>query len=253
MPAHPRLGVKDVAAALHRSERDIRDLAREALRGSEGADLEVLRNRATSEPITDEDGWAYAIVATPPGGRGRPRIDESNWAFRPVKPPQRSMTLAQRNLLPGCVQGTNHQIITAVAAEAGIVPGAPVRALGKNPSAEATQVIMSNEPGPVVGMLLRPEGTAEGWKSRMGDNLVVLVQGTLLLPSAGPIGIGAIDRLLWDPEVLCWRGEPVKARSLLELQGSWGLDHSSKGVEPAAALIDGIHGLRLDWLPTPIP
>jgi hypothetical protein len=253
MPAHPRLGVKDVAAALHRSERDIRDLAKEATLGSEGADWPVLRNRKTSEPITDEDGWAYAIVATPPGGRGRPRFDESNWAFRLVKPPQRAITLAQRYLLSGCVQGINHQIITAIAAEAGIVPGAPVRALGKNPSTEATQVITSNEPGPVLGMLLRPEGTAEGWKSRMGDHVQVLVQGTLLLPAAGPIGHRPVDRLLWDPETLCWCCEPLKARSLLELRGSWGLDHNSQAGEPAAAHIDGNLGLRLDWVPTPSP
>lgn len=253
MPANPRLGVKDLAAVLNHSARDIRDLAREAELGSEGVDSPVLRDRSTRQPLTDKDGWAYAIVATPPSRRGRPRLDESNWAFRPVKPPHGPTLLAQRYLQPGSMLPRNHQIITAIASEAGMVPGAPLRAWGCNSPGAAPQVITADGPGPILGMLLRPEGAAEGWEPRMGDSLEVLVQGTLLLPSAGPIGMGAIDRLLWDPEVLCWRGEPVKARSLLELQGSWGLDHSSNGVEPAAALIDGIHGLRLDWLPTPSP
>lgn len=196
----------------------------------------------------DREGLAYAVLQAPPNKQGRPR---EGYAFRPVQPPQRAITLAERYLLSGCVQGKNHQSITAIAAEAGIVPGAPVRALGKNPSTEATRVTTSNEPGPVVGMLLRPEGTAEGWKTRKDDHVEVLVQGTLLLPAAGPIGYGTIDRLLWDPEALCWRGEPLEDSRLLELRGSWGLDHCSKDGELAAALIDGKFGLRLEWVSHP--
>jgi hypothetical protein len=259
MPAHPRrMVVKDIAAELNCDEREIRALAREAMArnaalGPEQVDWPVLRDRETGKPITDYAGWAYAIVAAPPDRRGRPRLDESNWAFRRVKPPRGAITLSQRYLLTGCVLGINHQIITAIAAEAGIVPGAPVRALGKKTSTESVQVTASNEPGPVLVMLLRPEGTTEGWHSRMGDHVQVLVQGLLLLPAAGPIGYGPVDRLLWDPEALCWCGEPVKARSLLELRGNWGLDHCSQAGEPAAARIHGNPGLRLDWVPIPSP
>lgn len=112
-------------------------------------------------------------------------------------------------------------------------------------------MITADGPGPILGMLLRPEGAAEGWQPRMGDRVQALVQGTLLLPSAGPIGMGAVDRLLWDPEDLCWRGEPLEGRRMLELRGSWGLDHCSKDGELAAALIDGKFGLRLEWVSHP--
>jgi len=245
MPAYPRLGVKDVAAALYRDGKTIQELAREAINRQEGVEWPVLRDRTTGAPLTDSEGLAYAVVQVPPDKRGRPPAG-MEWAFRRVNPPQGVITLAQRYLLPGCVLGINHQIITAIAAEAGIVPGAPVRARGKNPSTEATQVITSNEPGPVLGMLLRPEGTAEGWKSKKGGHVQVLVQGTLLLPAVGPIGYGPVDRLLWDPEALCWCSEPVKGRSLLQLRGSWGLDHSSQAGESASVLIDGNPGLRLE-------
>lgn len=254
MPAYPRLVVQDVAAALDRDEREIRALAKEAVKrnatlGSQQVDWPVLRDRKTGKPITDVDGWAYAIVASPPDRRGRPRLEESGYIFRRVIPPQGAITLAQRYLLTGCVVCINHRITTAIAAEAGIVPGAPVRAMGMKNSTESMQVTASNEPGPVLGMLVRPEGTAEGWKSRMGDHVQVLVQGTILLPAAGPIGYGP-NRLLWDPEALCWSSESEKACNLLELRGSWGLDHSSEAGEPASVIIDGNSGLQLDWVPT---
>lgn len=256
MPAPPRLVVQDVAAALHRDERDIRALAKEAMArnatlGSQQVDWPVLRDRKTGKPITDDDGWAYAIVASPPDRRGRPRLEESSWIFRRVEPPLGHVTLAMRYLLTGCVLSINHQIITAIAAEDGIVPGAPVRALDMKTSAESMQVTPSNEPGPVLGILVRPEGTAEGWKSRMGGEVQVLVQGTILLPAAGPIGYGPVDRMLWDPEAQCWSyREMEKSRRLLELRGSWGLDHNSQAGEPASVFIDEIPGLRLDWVPS---
>ena len=250
MPDYPRLRVKDLAAALHRSEKTIQELAREAIDRQEGVEWPALRDRTTGAPLTNSEGLAYAVVQAPPDTPGRPPTG-MGWAFRPVQPPQRAITLAERYLLSGCVLGMHHQSITAIAVEAGIVPGAPVRALGKKTSTGSMQVTTSNEPGPVLGMLLRPEGTAEGWKTMKDEHVEVLVQGTLLLPAAGPIGYAAVDRLIWDTEALCWRGEPVKARSLLELRGSWGLDHNSLAGEAAATLIDGNLGLWLDWVSHP--
>lgn len=248
MPDSLRLGAKDLEAALNRSEGDIKALAREAVARQEGVEWPVLRDRTTGEPLTDSAGHAYAVVqGIAPGKRGRPPTGKG-LTFRAVKPPQEPIKLAQRYLLSGCVLSKNHQSIAGIAAEAGIVPGAPVRAWGRNTPGASTQVIEAKEPGPVLGMLLRPEGTAEGWQSRMGDHVEVLVEGTVLLPAVGPIGYGVVDRLLWDPEELCWRGEPVKARSLLELRGSWGLDHNSQAGEPAAVLINGNPGLRLEWI-----
>lgn len=253
MPVGPDLRVKDLVKALSRTDSDIRDLARDAKDGPDGAEWPVLKDRTTGAPITDKDGWAYAVVAAPPGRRGRPslRRGEYPWTFRRVEPPQ-SVTLAQRFLLPGSTQGRDHKIIDAIAAAAGITPGAPVRAQVGDRPGEPTQVISADCAGPVLGMLLRPEGRQVGWRTAMGDCVEVLVWGTLLLPAAGPIGMGpGFDRLLWDPEACCWRGEPVEGSSLLELLGSWGLDHSSDGGEPVAALIGGDDGLRLQWVRHP--
>ncbi|MCT0231908.1 hypothetical protein [Synechococcus sp. CS-1327] len=247
MSASPYLGVKDLAKALSRSDRDIRLLARDAKGGSNSAEWPVLRDRTTGEPITDKDGWAYAVITSTNGLQGRP-LSGKAWSFRQVKPPQ-IVTAAQRYLLPGITVGRDQKIFDAIAAAAGINPGAPVRVLGGAKQNEPTQVILADSPGPVLGMLLRPEGKREDWKSRMGDRVEVLVKGTLLLPAEGPIGMGpGLDRLLWDPEVSCWRGEPQKGRSLLELLGSWGLDHQSDGSEPVAVLIGEGNGLRLEWM-----
>jgi hypothetical protein len=245
MPVSPRLHVKDLVALLNHCERDIKALAREAINRQEGVEWPVLRDRTTGAPLMDQEGLVYAVVQAPPNKRGRPR---EGYVFRPVQPPQGYISLAERYLLSGRVLSKNHQIITAIAAEAGIIPGAPVRVQSDNTSAETTQVITAKEPGPVHGILLRPEGTAEGWKTKTGDHVEVLVEGTVLLPAVGPIGYGVVDRLLWDPKDLCWCSEPERGLSLLQLRGSWGLDHSSQAGELAAAFIDGNLGLRLEQM-----
>ncbi len=253
MPAGPRLGVNDLAKVRNRTARDIRELAREAMDAPDMVDWPVLRDRTTGEPITDKDGLAYAVVDAPPARRGRPALSrgEVEWTLRPVKPPPR-VTLAQRYLLHGSSLGRKLEIINAIAAAAGIIPGSPVRALGCDSPGEAKQVISADRPGPVLGMLLRPECRPMDWRTGLGDHVEVLVRGTLLLPAAGPVGMcPGSNRLLWDPESLCWRGEPVEGRRMLELLGSWGLDHSSDGTEPPAAFIDSDQGLRLEWVHHP--
>lgn len=112
-------------------------------------------------------------------------------------------------------------------------------------------MIAADGPGPVLGMLLRPEGWA-GYELAMGHLVEVLVRGRLLLPAKGPIGTGpGTDLLLWDPEASRWRGELVEGIKLLELLGLWGLDHIGDGDEPVAAHIGGNHGLRLHWVSHP--
>lgn len=249
MPGGPDLGVEDIAKALNRCERDIRGLARAAKNGSNWVEWPVLRDRTTGEPITDKDGWAYAVIAAPPPRRGRPaRLrGENSWCFRQVKPPQGRVTLAKRFLLPGSPLGRGHKIIEAVAAAADIVPGAPVRALGDARPGEPVKVIAAEGPGPVLGILLLPEGRPVGWLTRKDNRLEVLVRGTVQLPAAGPIGMGpGFDRLLWDPHARCWREEPVEGHSLLELLGSWGIEHSSDGGEPVAVWVDSDQGLALE-------
>ena len=201
----------------------------------------------------------------PPARRGRPAKGrgETDWCFRrgaPPKPRPPRLTISQRFVLPGNTLGRGHKTINAIAAAAGITPGAPVRALGDARPGEPTQVIEADGPGAVLGILLRPEGRPEGWLTKKNDAVEVLAQGALFLPAPGPIGMGAvdpeapagctpalIDLLLWDPEALCWRGEVVEGRNLLRLWGTWGLEHTSHDGEPAAVFIDATHDLRLSW------
>ncbi|QPN64704.1 hypothetical protein [Synechococcus sp. CBW1004] len=247
MPPGPRLTANELAKVLNRDPRNIRELAEEAKDRADGVDWPVLRNQSTGEPITDKDGWAYALVASSPGRRGRPATSrgETPWSFQQVIPPQGSATLAQRFLQPGTTVGRNHKIINAIAAAAGIAPGTPVRELAGARQVDPPQVMASDGPETILGILLRPEDSELGWQTNMGDRVEVLVRGKLLLPSAGPIGNGpSWDRLLWDPENLCWHGEPLDGTILLELLGSWGLEHSSNGEEPPAVFIDSEKGLR---------
>lgn len=246
MPAGLRLGTEDVATALDRTERDIQLLARDAEDNAENQ-WPVLRDRTNGEPMTDEDGMAYLVVAAPPNRPGRPSLKrgETPWVFRRVDP-RYVVTLADRYLLPGNPQGRSQKIIDAIAAAPGIIPGAPVRALGGARPGKPTRVIAADEPGPVLGMLLRPEGRPVGWETQMDSLVQVLVWGKMLLPAKGPIGRGpGLDRLLWDPEARCWRGKQVEGRGLLELRGSWGLDHDSDGDELPVVLLNGDLGLEL--------
>jgi hypothetical protein len=247
MPEGFKLGVKDLASVLSRTERDIRLLARAAKDSGDRQEWPVLRNRTTGEPIKDNDGWSYAVVTAPPPRRGRPskKCAEDAWSFRRVHPPQPRLTTAQRFLLPGNALGHRNKIIDAVAAEAGIVAGAPVRVLRD----AMPSLCSANDPGSVLGMLLRPEGRPVGWQTEKHDRVEVLVQGMVSLPAAEAIGTGpGFDWLLWDPEARCWRGEPGERRNLLELLGSWGLEASSDGGEPLVALIGGGDPLRLEWV-----
>jgi hypothetical protein len=254
MPEGFKLGAKELASVLSRTERDIRLLARAAKDSGDRQEWPVLRDRTTGEPIKDNDGWSYAVVTAPPDRQGRPskKRAEDAWTFRRVHPPHPRLTTAQRYLLPGNALGHSNTIIEAVAAEAGIVAGAPVRALGDPKPGEPIQVVTADSPGPVLGMLLRPESWQAGRSSSMGDRAGVLVDGTLLLPAAGPIGMGpGDDHLLWDPEARSWRGVIVEGRGLLELFGGWALDCSSDGAEPVVVNIYCDRDLQLDWVRAP--
>lgn len=270
MPVGCDLRVKDVAGSLGFTERYIRDLAADAKNRSDKVEWLALRDRSTGEPLTDKDGWAYVVVTSPPARRGRPNISagEHCWTFRRVEPTEPvvftpepvvttqkpRVTTEQRYLLPGSPLGRDQRIILAIAAAAGIMSADPVRVLIGAREGEPMQVKAADGPGPVLGMALRPEGWTGSWQTNMGDRVEVLVRGALLLPTAGPIGMGpGFDRLLWDPEAHSWCGEPMEGRRLLELFGSAGLDHSSDGSEPAVALINGDLGLRLDWVHNPEP
>ena len=153
MQAGPELSAEEVAKALGRHSRDIQTLAREAVDRSEGVEWPVLRERGTGKPITikvkggdedKDDGYrAFAVVATPPARRGRPAKNrgETGWKFRQVTPPQPRVTIPQRFLLPGQTLGRGPTTIDAVAAEEGIAPGAPVRALRDAKPGERMHVI----------------------------------------------------------------------------------------------------------------
>jgi hypothetical protein len=276
--------VKDLAESLGFTERYIRNLATAAKKRSDRVEWLALRDPSTGEPLTDKDGWAYVVVTSPPTRRGRPKITagEHCWTFRRVEPTEPvvftpepvvftpepvvftpepvvttqepRVTTEQRYLLPGSPLGRDQRIILAIAAAAGIMSADPVRVLIGAREGEPMQVKAADGPGPVLGMALRPEGWTGSWQTNMGDRVEVLVRGALLLPTAGPIGMGpGFDRLLWDPEAHSWCGEPMEGRRLLELFGSAGLDHSSDGSEPAVALINGDLGLRLDWVHNPEP
>ncbi|SBO44255.1 protein of unknown function [Cyanobium sp. NIES-981] len=249
MAAESDLCVEDLAQELHLTDRYIRELARAAISRSGKVGLTLLEDPTTGKPIKGEDGLAFSVVSSPPSRRGRPskKRGESTWAFRRVR--LDSVTLAQRYLLPGSPQGRNQKSIKAIAAAAGITPGGPVRGLSDASPGEPTHVIAADDPGPVLGMLLLPEGMPVEWRPSKGDHVEVLVRGTLLVPTAGPIGMGpGFDRILWDLETQCWWGEPQEERRLLEMFGSWGLDHESDGRKPAAVLLSGVQGLRLDWV-----
>jgi hypothetical protein len=215
-----------------------------------------LRCRSTGKPLVD-------VVDVAPNRKGRPAITrgEKKWSFIRIEPPQGYTTLAERYLLPGtALWGTGtSRVVKAVVCEAGIVPGSPVRMLDDYAPSEIAHVIAANEPGPILGILLRPEGASKRWETKakqsdQDEGLVVdvMVQGCLLLPAKGPIGVApSWEKLLWDPENRCWLGQSPEGSShlnLLELVGSWGFDHSSESEEPAAVFIDGSKGLNLELL-----
>lgn len=90
MPVWRDLAVKDLAEALYRDERDIRSLARKAKQGSDRVEWPVLKDRKTGKPITDKDGLAYAVVASPLlGVASRPAVE--------VKTPGPSAGCSRRN------------------------------------------------------------------------------------------------------------------------------------------------------------
>jgi hypothetical protein len=253
MPVIKYFSVNDVAELLHRSDSDIKEFARRARERSERVEWPALRDRATGDPITDGEGKAYVVVAGPTGRVGRPssKRGEHPWTFRRMEPPQKC-TLSQRYLLPGKPLERGHETIKAMAAGAGITPGGPVRALDGTRPGGLAEVVSADGPGPVLGMVLRPDGTVVGDLINMGDRVEVLVSGTMLLPAAGPIGAGPdLDQLLWDPEAQSWLGEPVEGKRLLELLGIWRIDHLSDGGEPVAVHIGNTRGLRLQWVDYP--
>lgn len=246
MPDGRYLFAKDLAKSLSFSPEYIRRFAEFSVNRPGMNERPLLRHQSTGELITDKDGWAFAIVASPTGRRGRPssKRGEHPWTFRRVEPPQPRVTAAQIYLLPGSPLGRDQKIIRAIAAAAGIMAADPVRVAIGARQEEPMQVVAADGPGPVLGMALRPEWRPGSWQTSKGDHLEVMVRGALLLPTAGPIGVGpGMYRLLWDPETHCWCGQPGEVRRLLELFGSAGLDHISDGSEPAVALINGDVGL----------
>jgi len=115
---------------------------------------------------------------------------------RPVHPAE--IAPAARFALPGTLLELEQaRILTTVVAEGAqpIVYGSPVQLAEGEPVVGAVQVRMATEPGPILGLAVRPERAHWGDEAEPETVLDVLTTGVALVPTGGPID-GTV--LYWD-------------------------------------------------------